>query len=194
MVSSFVCASAGASTPSVTSRSRADARDIVRRIAASLYASSFVREAELRRGSAGTIAARSPAVNSRGKDRLGMIETTRLRLRRLRPEDEADLIALDSDPDVMRYVGAPAGVKSVPETLERVRQRIETDHEPLGFWRVESRADGTFYGLGALVRMPIGDDIELAYRLVRRAWGQGIASEAGGPPGGFSLRPPPRAR
>ena len=108
-----------------------------------------------------------------------MIETTRLRLRRLRPEDEADLIALDSDPDVMRYVGAPAGVKSVPETLERVRQRIETDHEPLGFWRVESRADGTFYGLGALVRMPIGDDIELAYRLVRRAWGQGIASEAG---------------
>ena len=108
-----------------------------------------------------------------------MIETTRLRLRRLRPADEADLIALDSDPDVMRYVGAPAGVKSAPETAERVRQRIETDDEPLGFWRVESRADGTFYGLGALVRMPVGDDIELAYRLARPAWGQGIASEAG---------------
>jgi [ribosomal protein S5]-alanine N-acetyltransferase len=108
-----------------------------------------------------------------------MIETQRLRLRRLRPVDEADLIALDSDPDVMRYVGAPAGVKSAPETVERVRQRIEADHEPLGFWRVESRADGTFYGLGALIRMPVGDDIELAYRLARRAWGQGIASEAG---------------
>jgi ribosomal-protein-alanine N-acetyltransferase len=108
-----------------------------------------------------------------------MIETPRLRLRRLRPSDEADLIALDSDPDVMRYVGAPAGVKSAHETLERVRHRIEGDHEPLGFWRVESRADGTFYGLGALVRMPIGDDVELAYRLIRRAWGQGIASEAG---------------
>ncbi len=108
-----------------------------------------------------------------------MIETARLRLRRLRASDEADLIALDGDPDVMRYVGSPAGVKSADETIERVRQRIQADHGPLGFWRVESRADGTFYGLGALIRMPIGDDIELAYRLDRHAWGRGIASEAG---------------
>jgi len=108
-----------------------------------------------------------------------MIETPRLRLRRLRASDEADLIGLDSDPDVMRYVGSPAGVKSAEETLERVQQRIGADHGPLGFWRVESRADGAFYGLAALIRMPSGDDIELAYRLLRRAWGRGIASEAG---------------
>lgn len=108
-----------------------------------------------------------------------MIETARLRLRRLRPSDEPDLVALDSDPYVMRYVGSPAGVKLPDETVERVRQRIGIDHEPLGFWRVESRTDASFYGLGALIRMPTGDDIELAYRLVRRAWGQGIASEAG---------------
>lgn len=79
----------------------------------------------------------------------------------------------------MRYVGSPAGVKAPPETLERVRQRIAADHGGLGFWRVESRADGTFYGLGALIRMPTGDDVELAYRLARPAWGQGIAREAG---------------
>ena len=114
--------------------------------------------------------------SSCGKD--GSIETTRLRLRRLRASDEPDLVALDSDPDVMRYVGSPAGVKSPEETLERVRQRVGADHGPLGFWRVESRGDGTFYGLGALIRMPTGDDVELAYRLARRAWGQGIATEA----------------
>ena len=79
----------------------------------------------------------------------------------------------------MRYVGSPAGVKPPAETLERVRQRIGTDHGGLGFWRVESRHDGTFYGLGALIRMPAGDDVELAYRLARVAWGKGIASEAG---------------
>ena len=107
-----------------------------------------------------------------------MIETARLRLRRLRPSDEPDLVALDSDPDVMRYVGSPAGVKNAAETLERARQRIGADHGPLGFWRVESRADGEFYGLGALIRMPSGDDVELAYRLIRRAWGRGIATEA----------------
>ena len=103
----------------------------------------------------------------------------RLRLRRLRPSDEPDLVALDSDPDVMRYVGSPAGVKSPEETLDGVRQRMGADPGALGFWRIESRGDGTFYGLAALIRMPTGDDVELAYRLARRAWGQGIASEAG---------------
>ena len=90
--------------------------------------------------------------SSCGKDRS--IETMRLRLRRLRPSDE-------------------------PETLDRVRQRMGADPGALGFWRIESRGDGTFYGLAALIRMPTGDDVELAYRLARRAWGQGIASEAG---------------
>jgi RimJ/RimL family protein N-acetyltransferase len=107
-----------------------------------------------------------------------LIETTRLRLRRLEPSDEPDLVALDSDPDVMRYVGSPAGVKPPAETLERVRQRIAADHGALGFWRVESRAEGTFWGLAALIRMPEGNDVELAYRLARHAWGRGIASEA----------------
>lgn len=79
----------------------------------------------------------------------------------------------------MRYVGSPPGVKSAEVTAERVRQRIATDHGGLGFWRIEDRASGTFHGLGALVRMPTADDIELAYRLARPAWGRGIASEAG---------------
>ena len=107
-----------------------------------------------------------------------MIESPRLRLRRLRPSDERDLIALDSDPEVMRYVGSPAGPRSFEETADRVRLRIAEDQEPLGFWVVESRADGGFRGLCALIRMPSGDDVELAYRLTRSSWGQGLATEA----------------
>ncbi|MGH7385706.1 MAG: GNAT family N-acetyltransferase, partial [Candidatus Rokuibacteriota bacterium] len=118
------------------------------------------------------------------------LETPRLFLRPLAAADEADLIALDSDPDVMRYVGSPAGVKTPAETAERARLRIREsergDHEPLGFWRIERRADGAFHGVGALIRMPAGDgnrdgaeaDVEVAYRLARSAWGQGIATEA----------------
>jgi RimJ/RimL family protein N-acetyltransferase len=112
------------------------------------------------------------------------LETPRLRLRPLAETDEADLVALDSDPEVMRYVGSPAGVKSPAETVERARLRIrETrrgDYEPLGFWRIESRRDGTFHGVGALIRMPDGGDVEVAYRLARSAWGLGIATEAAG--------------
>jgi len=116
------------------------------------------------------------------------LETPRLRLRRLRASDEPDLIALDSDPEVMRYVGSPAGVRSAAETAERARGRIlaaeRGEGEPLGFWRIEGRGDHAFYGLGALVRMPDGADVpsvadvEIAYRLAPTAWGKGIATEA----------------
>jgi len=106
-----------------------------------------------------------------------MIETARLRLRRLRPADEGALIALDSDPAVMRYVGSPPGVRSHDETVERVRQRIEADHGNGGWWVVESRDDDTFHGVGLLLPMPDGEDVEVGYRLARRSWGLGIATE-----------------
>ena len=112
------------------------------------------------------------------------LETPRLRLRRLVAADLANLVALDSDPEVMRYVGSPAGVKTAAETAERARRRIAESerglHEPLGFWRIEGRGDHAFYGLGALLRMPERDDVEVAYRLARTAWGRGLATEAAG--------------
>ncbi|HKW93671.1 MAG TPA: GNAT family N-acetyltransferase [Methylomirabilota bacterium] len=112
------------------------------------------------------------------------LDTPRLVLRRLRASDEPDLVALDSDPEVMRYVGSPAGVKSPAETVERARGRIAEAArgvlEPLGLWRIERRDQGAFCGIGALLRMPSGADVEVAYRLARAAWGAGIATEAAG--------------
>lgn len=113
-----------------------------------------------------------------------VLETLRLRLRRLHPRDEPDLVALDGDADVMRYVGSPAGIKSPAETIERVRRRIrgclQEEHGRLGFWLIEARGRPAFYGLGALLPMPEGEDVEIAYRLARPAWGRGIATEAAG--------------
>ena len=112
------------------------------------------------------------------------LETPRLRLRPLAASDLPDLIGLDLDPEVMRFVGSPAGVKTREETAARARARIlETergDHEPLGFWRVEAREDSAFLGVAALIRMPEGGDVEIAYHLARSAWGRGIATEAAG--------------
>jgi len=88
------------------------------------------------------------------------------------------MIALDSDPDVMKYVGSPAGPRSPDEAAERLRLWIAKDQGPLGFWVVESRLDGGFHGLCALLPMPTGGDVELAYRLARSSWGQGLATEA----------------
>ena len=61
----------------------------------------------------------------------------------------------------------------------RLRRLVPADGG-LGFWRVEGRADTAFHGLAALIRMPDGDDVEVAYRLAPSAWGLGIATEAAG--------------
>jgi RimJ/RimL family protein N-acetyltransferase len=107
-----------------------------------------------------------------------MLDTMRLRLRRLRPSDEADLVALDSDALVMRYVGSPPGVRTHDETVDRVRRRIGADHGQAGWWIIEGKDDGAFHGVGLLLPMPESDDVEVGYRLARRSWGRGIATEA----------------
>jgi RimJ/RimL family protein N-acetyltransferase len=106
-----------------------------------------------------------------------MLETPRLRLRRLRSSDEPALISLDSDPLVMRYVGAPPGTRTLDETVERVRQRIAADHGLAGWWAVEGKDDRAFHGLGLLLPMGDGGDVEVGYRLARPSWGRGIATE-----------------
>lgn len=105
-----------------------------------------------------------------------MLDTARLRLRRLRPSDEPALVALDSDPEVMRYIGSRGGAPD--EIVERVRQRIAADDGPLGWWLVEGRDDQVFHGMVGLLPMPEGPDVELAYRFARATWGRGIATEA----------------
>jgi RimJ/RimL family protein N-acetyltransferase len=107
---------------------------------------------------------------------LALIETSRLRLRRFRPSDEAALIALDSDVEVMRYIGSRGGTPE--QIVSRVREKIGTDRGVVGWWLVEDKADGAFQGIAGLLPMPEGPDIELAYRFARAAWGRGIATEA----------------
>lgn len=105
-----------------------------------------------------------------------MIETSRLRLRRLRASDEPALIALDSDAEVMRYIGIRGGTPE--QIVSRVRERIGTDDGALGWWLVEDKADGAFQGIAGLLPMPEGPDIELAYRFARATWGRGVATDA----------------
>lgn len=109
------------------------------------------------------------------------LETARLVLRRFTPADLDDLVALDSDPEVMRYI---TGGRPTP------REVLRDEHLPFwlafyergdtwGFWAAEDRADGAFLGWFHL--RPAHDDPpdepELGYRLRREVWGRGLATE-----------------
>ncbi|MEW9533143.1 GNAT family N-acetyltransferase [Microbispora sp. NPDC049125] len=110
-----------------------------------------------------------------------LLETARLALRRLTEADVDDLVALDDDPRVMRFI--TGGLHTPPEVvrgefLPSVLRYYERGHG-LGFWAVVERRSGSF--LGWLEFRPVRYDdpaeVELGYRLRHSAWGRGYAAE-----------------
>jgi len=99
------------------------------------------------------------------------LETARLRLRDFRSEDGEFIARMNADPEVMTYLGGP--MTDPQESFDWVERR------PPGFWVAEVLATGKAIGwfhLRPERQEPF--ELELGYRLVRPAWGQGFATEA----------------
>jgi RimJ/RimL family protein N-acetyltransferase len=108
------------------------------------------------------------------------VETDRLVLRRFTHDDLELIVGLDSDPGVKRYIDDSAVVdrEDLVETLDWWLGYYE-NFEGYGFWAAIEKATGLFVGWfhfrpgeGAGPLEP-----ELGYRLHRRSWGQGYATE-----------------
>ena len=110
------------------------------------------------------------------------LETTRLTLRRFTTADEDNLVELDGDPEVMRFL---TGGKPTPreEIRDRILPRLLAYYERsegFGFWAAEEKSTGHFVGwfhFRPRLREPRAGEIELGYRLRRSAWGKGYATE-----------------
>ncbi|NUR87118.1 MAG: GNAT family N-acetyltransferase [Nonomuraea sp.] len=99
------------------------------------------------------------------------LETDRLVLRRITAADVDDLVALDADPEVMRFLSRH------PTPRAEIEERYLRDRP--GRWAAVERSTGDFAGWMALDRPP-GDstrEMELGYRLRRTVWGRGYATE-----------------
>ncbi|HEY9094819.1 MAG TPA: GNAT family N-acetyltransferase [Hydrogenophaga sp.] len=103
------------------------------------------------------------------------IRTRRMVLRPVTEADRADLMALEADAQVMRYLngGQPAQAAPVRDYL------MPRGNEPEVMAAIDL-ASGAFLGWFALFDDGVVDDLktaELGYRLRRSAWGQGYATE-----------------
>jgi RimJ/RimL family protein N-acetyltransferase len=107
-----------------------------------------------------------------------LLKTPRLTIRQFTGDDVDNLARLNSDPEVMRYLGQRPSRQAlrdeiIPSHLD-VYQRLDR----LGTWAAESPG-GEFLGWFHFRPGPDGDitNIDLGYRLRKSTWNQGYATE-----------------
>jgi ribosomal-protein-alanine N-acetyltransferase len=109
-----------------------------------------------------------------------MLETRRLILRRLTPDDAEALYRIYHERDVLKYFaqGPPDSVEA--ERANIVRHLGQYERHGFGLWATTLRESGEIIGrCGLLSRQVDGTaEIEIAYLLSPRFWGHGLASEA----------------
>ncbi|MFC0502978.1 GNAT family N-acetyltransferase [Micromonospora costi] len=108
------------------------------------------------------------------------LRTARIQLVPLADEHLEHEVELDADPEVMRYLGPPR-TRAEVEAAHRLRLAAAQRVPGLGFWA--GLVDGEFVGWWILEpperadQGPVEGQAELGYRLLRRYWRQGLASE-----------------
>lgn len=104
--------------------------------------------------------------------------TPRLALRKFKASDLPGYAALNADLEVMKYLGGKAMSRSESDAMTAGAQRSFAA-TGVGKIAVERTADNAFLGMCGLSREPwYPDDLEIGWRLDRRHWGQGYATEA----------------
>ncbi|HWT01443.1 MAG TPA: GNAT family N-acetyltransferase [Pyrinomonadaceae bacterium] len=106
------------------------------------------------------------------------IETARLRLRGFTPDDLDALCQVFGDPEVMKYIsgGEPRTREATEEGLLRSIEGWRK--RGFGLWAVVEKETGELIGYCGLISLEDTPEIEVAYGLMRSAWGKGFAAEA----------------
>ncbi len=116
---------------------------------------------------------------------MPILETERLYLRPFRIKDAEHLYLMNTDPEVIKYTG-DAPFKDVLEAQVFVQNYISTVyHNPdttsetgLGRLTIVRKSDEAFIGWCGLKYNPEGREVDLGYRLYKKHWRQGYASES----------------
>jgi RimJ/RimL family protein N-acetyltransferase len=107
-----------------------------------------------------------------------ILQTARLALREMTPDDLDFVASMLADPEVMRFYPSTYDLRGASGWLERQRERYARDGHSL--WLVTEKASGLPVGQVGLVMQTIhGQAIpEIGYLIDRPCWRRGYASEA----------------
>ncbi|KMK68404.1 GNAT family N-acetyltransferase [Puniceibacterium sp. IMCC21224] len=110
-----------------------------------------------------------------------IVETARLRLEPFAPSHRAGLCAMDSDPQLMRYIGD--GQPKPPADTDAAIARVQTRWADLGYswWSLFLHRSNEVIGAACVQNLANQPDapLEIGWRLRPEFRGQGYATEAG---------------
>ncbi|MNK32875.1 Spermidine N(1)-acetyltransferase [compost metagenome] len=106
-----------------------------------------------------------------------ILETPRLYLREMTREDAESAFLLNSDPEVLRYTGDEP-FESVEETREFLEKYESYKKYGVGRWAVILTETNEYLGWCGLKYTPELDEFDIGYRLMKKYWGFGYATEA----------------
>ena len=108
------------------------------------------------------------------------LATARLHLRRWTIPDRVPFRELNADPETMTYFPSVLTAEQSDALVARFERSFE-DHG-FGLWAVSRRDDAVLVGAVGLLAvdevLPFAPGVEVGWRLHRRHWGQGYATEA----------------
>jgi RimJ/RimL family protein N-acetyltransferase len=117
------------------------------------------------------------------KDRAMQVflETQRLVFRQFSMADAGNLVSLDADPDVMRFVtgGIPTSREEIENEFLPAFLGYYQRYEGFEFWAAIEKVTGEFLGWFHFQpgKDAVPGEVELGYRLRKSAWAKGYATE-----------------
>jgi len=108
-----------------------------------------------------------------------IIETDRLRLRRLSVDDAEFILRLLNEPSFIQNIG-DRGVRTVDDARGYIVKGPITSYEKFGFglWMVETKLPVAPIGICGLLKRDVLDDVDIGYALLPEFWSQGYALES----------------
>jgi [ribosomal protein S5]-alanine N-acetyltransferase len=110
---------------------------------------------------------------------MKVLETVRLRLRRMTFEDAAFILRLVNEPSWLEFIG-DKGVHSLDDACNYIRTGPMSMYERFGFglYLVERKSDGATLGMCGLLKRDTLPDVDIGFAFLPEFWGQGYAYEA----------------
>ena len=114
--------------------------------------------------------------------KITQLETDRLLLRQWKDQDFPIFAQLNSDPEVMAYF--PKRLNREESDAMAYRYKALISERGWGFWALELKHSNEFIGFVGLHEckpvLPFFPCVEIGWRLIRRCWRNGYATEAAG--------------